>query len=61
MGSRGSEIMWGSSLTHNSPYEVLDVAAFATESEIKKTYRKKSLMIHPDKFKHEQGPEVSFS
>lgn len=42
-----------------SPYEVLDVPAFATESEVKKTYRKKSLLIHPDKFKHEQGPEVS--
>ncbi len=41
-----------------SPYEVLDIPAFATESEVKKTYRKKSLLIHPDKFKHEQGPEA---
>jgi DnaJ family protein C protein 8 len=37
---------------------VLDIPAFATESEVKKTYRKKSLLIHPDKFKHEQGPEA---
>lgn len=38
---------------------MLDLPAFATESEVKKQYRKKSLMIHPDKFKHEQGHEVS--
>jgi DnaJ family protein C protein 8 len=43
----------------HSPYDVLDLPAFATESEVKKQYRKKSLMIHPDKFKHEQGHEVS--
>ncbi|CAK9782223.1 unnamed protein product [Cutaneotrichosporon oleaginosum] len=41
-----------------NPYEVLDIHAFATDSEVKKTYRKKSLLIHPDKFKHEQGPEA---
>ncbi|GMK60099.1 hypothetical protein CspeluHIS016_0903160 [Cutaneotrichosporon spelunceum] len=41
-----------------NPYEVLDIHAFATESEVKKTYRKKSLLIHPDKFQHEQGPEA---
>ena len=26
---------------------------------MKKQYRKKSLLIHPDKFKHENGMEVS--
>ncbi|RSH86241.1 uncharacterized protein EHS24_004479 [Apiotrichum porosum] len=41
-----------------NPYDVLDLPAFATESEVKKQYRKKSLMIHPDKFKHEQGHEA---
>jgi DnaJ family protein C protein 8 len=45
----------------NSPYDVLDVPFGATESEVKKKYRKISLMIHPDKFKHENGPEVSTS
>lgn len=43
----------------SSPYDVLDLPAFATDTEVKKQYRKKSLLIHPDKFKHEQGPEVS--
>jgi DnaJ-class molecular chaperone len=41
-----------------SPYDILDLPISATESEIKKQYRKKSLMIHPDKFKHEKGLEV---
>ena len=42
-----------------SPYDILDVPYTATETEIKKTFRKKSLLIHPDKFQHERGPEVS--
>ena len=42
-----------------SPYDVLDLPFDVSESEIKKQYRKKSLMIHPDKFKHERGVEVS--
>ena len=31
----------------------------ATDTDVKRQYRKKSLMIHPDKFKHENGLEVS--
>lgn len=42
-----------------SPYDILDLPVSATEAEIKRQYRKKSLLIHPDKFKHEQGMEVS--
>lgn len=42
-----------------SPYDILDLPINATDADIKKQYRKKSLMIHPDKFKHEHGMEVS--
>lgn len=42
-----------------SPYDVLDLKPNATDNEIKKQYRKKSLLIHPDKFKHPKGIEVS--
>lgn len=38
---------------------MLDLPFDVSEAEIKKQYRKKSLMIHPDKFKHERGVEVS--
>ena len=41
-----------------SPYDILDLPVGATENEIKKQYRKKSLLIHPDKYKHERGLEV---
>ena len=41
-----------------SPYDILDLPVTATEAEVKRQYRKKSLLIHPDKFKHEHGMEV---
>ncbi|OCF56674.1 chaperone regulator [Kwoniella mangroviensis CBS 10435] len=41
-----------------NPYDILDLPITATEAEIKKQYRKKSLLIHPDKFKHEKGLEA---
>ncbi|KAK8865656.1 hypothetical protein IAR55_000801 [Kwoniella newhampshirensis] len=41
-----------------NPYDILDLPILATEAEIKKQYRKKSLLIHPDKFKHERGLEA---
>ncbi|WVN85566.1 uncharacterized protein L203_100714 [Cryptococcus depauperatus CBS 7841] len=40
-----------------NPYDVLDLPLSASESDVKKQYRRKSLLIHPDKFKHERGPE----
>lgn len=44
-------------LTHDS-YAVLDLKPGVPESDIKNTYRKKSLMIHPDKTKNPQAPEA---
>ncbi|EDO07965.1 DnaJ domain family protein [Babesia bovis T2Bo] len=41
-----------------SPYQVLQLRHNATEDEIKKRYRKMSLMIHPDKFKHERAQDA---
>ncbi|ORY77586.1 hypothetical protein BCR35DRAFT_314304 [Leucosporidium creatinivorum] len=45
-----------------NPYEILDLnwmpSQRPTESDIQKTYRKKSLLIHPDKLKHERGIEA---
>ncbi|BGP34626.1 DnaJ sub C member 8 [Rhodotorula toruloides] len=45
-----------------NPYEILDLnwmpSAGTTDSDIQKTYRKKSLLIHPDKLKHPRGIEA---
>jgi DnaJ family protein C protein 8 len=41
-----------------SPYDILDLPVGAPENDVKKQYRKKSLLIHPDKYKHERGIEV---
>lgn len=41
------------------PYDVLDVHASATRSEIKKAYRKLSLMLHPDKIKDSKLKETA--
>ncbi|GBE59250.1 domain-containing protein, putative [Babesia ovata] len=46
------------SQTFASPYQVLQLKHNATEEEIKKRYRKISLLIHPDKFKHEKAQEA---
>lgn len=46
-------------LTEYSPYDVLDVPYTATEADVKRQYRRKALLIHPDKFKHEHVEEVS--
>lgn len=45
----------------SSPYDILDLPVTATEAEVKKQYRKKSLLIHPDKFKHEHAEQVRLS
>ncbi|KAI0888996.1 DnaJ-domain-containing protein [Annulohypoxylon maeteangense] len=39
-------------------YAVLDLNPGVPESDIKATYRKKSLLIHPDKTKNPQAPEA---
>ncbi|GAA5895844.1 hypothetical protein JCM6882_001394 [Rhodosporidiobolus microsporus] len=45
-----------------NPYEILDLnllpSAGITDSDIQRTYRKKSLLIHPDKLKHPRGIEA---
>lgn len=38
-----------------NPYDVLDLTQNADEKEIQKAYRKKSLLIHPDKMKDDQA------
>ncbi|PHH77221.1 hypothetical protein CDD83_4153 [Cordyceps sp. RAO-2017] len=39
-------------------YAVLDLQPGVADSDIKNTYRKKSLLIHPDKTKNPQAPEA---
>lgn len=41
-----------------SAYEVLMVSPESTEGEITKMYRKISMMVHPDKCKHEQANDA---
>ncbi|CEQ41676.1 SPOSA6832_03397 [Sporobolomyces salmonicolor] len=45
-----------------NPYEVLELdwmpAAGITDADIQRNYRKKSLLIHPDKLKHPRGIEA---
>jgi len=41
-----------------NPYSILDVPMEADPKEITKVYRKKSLLIHPDKVKHERAVEA---
>ncbi|KAJ9125248.1 hypothetical protein QFC22_000203 [Naganishia vaughanmartiniae] len=41
-----------------NPYDILDLPVGATDNEVKKQYRKKSLLIHPDKYKHDRGLEA---
>jgi len=45
----------------SSPYDVLDISYLAAEADIKRHYRKKTLLLHPDKWvvKHENVDEVS--
>ncbi|CAG8829034.1 10116_t:CDS:2, partial [Racocetra persica] len=41
-----------------NPFDILDLAPDCTEKDIKNAYRKKSLLIHPDKTKHPKAQEA---
>lgn len=43
---------------NNHRYAVLDLQPGVPDSDIKNTYRKKSLLIHPDKTKNPNAPEA---
>ena len=49
---------YGSKLIQIYRYAVLDLQPGVPESDIKIIYRKKSLLIHPDKTKNPQAPEA---
>ena len=38
-----------------NPYDILDLTQDADEKTIQKSYRKKSLLIHPDKMTEDQA------
>ncbi|KAG0228258.1 hypothetical protein BGW42_002316 [Actinomortierella wolfii] len=40
------------------PFDILELPVTCTEKDIKMAYRKKSLMIHPDKVKHPRAQEA---
>lgn len=48
-------ILWSFKL---NPYERLNLRFTATPEEIRRQYRKLSLMVHPDKCKHPQAAEA---
>ena len=44
--------------TYFNPYDVLELGAEASEVEIKRKFRLLSMLVHPDKNKHEQAGHV---
>lgn len=50
--------IWDLMLTSSSRYAVLDLQPGVPDSDIKIVYRKKSLLIHPDKTRNTQAPEA---
>lgn len=43
------------SSTFVNPYDILEIGSEASETEIKKKYRLLSILVHPDKCKHEKA------
>ncbi|GAA5843256.1 hypothetical protein JCM9279_002039 [Rhodotorula babjevae] len=60
--SREQEVLRVLAAFKLNPYEILDLdwmpSANVTDQDIQRQYRKKSLLIHPDKLKHPRGIEA---
>ncbi|KPV73858.1 uncharacterized protein RHOBADRAFT_66679 [Rhodotorula graminis WP1] len=60
--SREQEVLRVLAAFKLNPYEILDLdwmpSATVTDQDIQRQYRKKSLLIHPDKLKHPRGIEA---
>jgi DnaJ family protein C protein 8 len=41
--------------TFVNPYDIMEVGAEASEEELKKRFRMLSILVHPDKCKHEKA------
>jgi len=41
-----------------NPYDILEVGAEASEEEIKKKFRMLSILVHPDKCRHEKASDA---
>jgi DnaJ family protein C protein 8 len=46
------------STTFVNPYDILEVGAESSEEEIKKRFRMLSILVHPDKCRHEKAPDA---
>lgn len=44
--------------TFVNPYDILEVGAEASEQEIKKRFRMLSILVHPDKCRHEKASDA---
>ena len=44
--------------TFVNPYDILEVGAEASEEEVKKKYRMLSILVHPDKCRHEKAADA---
>ena len=41
-----------------NPFDILEIGHEASEAEIKKKYRMLSILVHPDKCKHERAADA---